>query len=300
MALLTIDARDGTLLSVRDTGLRVGPDGQPAPAVLLCDGIGCDGYIWRYLRPHLEKTCRVVHFHYRGHGQSEIPHDRSTLTVEQCADDGWHVLDHLGIDRAVLMGHSMGVQVILEAGWRQPSRAVALVALCGSFERPLDTFHGSDLGHRLLPLVSGAALRWSSGLRDLWQRVVPTELAWRAAVATELNAAMVRRDDFVPYLQHMARMDPIVFVQFLEHAAEHSARAWLRSLTMPVLVVAGQKDNFTPASVSHQMAQSLPRAELCVVPAGSHAAPIELPELIELRLDTFVVRHELWPLLHTS
>lgn len=294
MALLTLAAADGTHLSVRDTGLRPVPGAPEPPVVVLCDGIGCDGYIWRYLRPHLEKSCRVVHFHYRGHGQSAIPDDPSTLTVQQCADDAWHVLSSLGIERAVLIGHSMGVQVILEAAWRQPIRAIALIAVCGSFERPLDTFHGSDLGHRLLPLVSGAAFRWSQGLRDLWQRAVPTELAWRAAVATELNAAMVRRDDFVPYLQHMARMDPLVFVRYLESAAEHSARAWLRSLTMPVLVVAGQRDNFTPALVSHQMAQVLPRAELCVVPAGSHAAPIELPDLLELRVDGFAQRHQLW------
>lgn len=288
MALVTVAAADGTELSVRDSGRRSGP------VVLLCDGIGCDGYIWRYLRPHLEKTCRVVHFHYRGHGQSAIPGDRATLTIEQCADDAWQVLERLGVQSAVLIGHSMGVQVILEAAWRQPQRATALVALCGAFERPLDTFHGSDLGHRLLPLVTGAALRWSTGLRDLWQRAVPTEWAWRLAVATELNPAMVRRDDFLPYLQHMARMDPVIFVQYLQSVAEHSARAWLRSLAMPVLIVAGERDNFTPAGVSRQMTHLLPNATYCLVPAGSHAAPIELPDLIELKVDAFARRHALW------
>ncbi len=288
MALLTLAAADGTELSVRDTGRRNGP------TVLLCDGVGCDGYIWRYLRPHLEKTCRVVHFHYRGHGQSEIPADRTTLSIEQCADDAWHVLDQLGVADAVLMGHSMGVQVILEAAWRQRARTRAVVALCGAFERPLDTFHGSDFGHRILPLVTGAAFRWPAKLRDLWQRVVPTETAWKMAVATELNAAMVRRDDFLPYLQHMARMDPVIFVHYLQSVADHSARPWLRSLRMPVLVVAGERDNFTPAHVSQRMTLLLPNAEYCLVPSGSHAAPIELPDLIELRLDAFVRRHELW------
>lgn len=288
MPLLTLSAADGTSLSVRDTGRRKGP------TVLLCDGIGCDGYIWRYLRPHLEKRCRVVHFHYRGHGQSEIPQDRKTLTVEQCADDAWHVLDQLGVDEAVLIGHSMGVQVILEAAWRQKQRTRAVVALCGAFERPLETFHDTDIGHRLLPLVTGAALRWSEGLRDLWRRVVPTEMAWRMAVATELNASMIRREDFLPYLTHMARMDPVIFVEYLQNVADHSARAWLRSLTMPTLVVAGERDNFTPARVSAHMAHILPNAQLCIVPAGSHAAPLELPDLIELKLDAFARQHALW------
>lgn len=282
-----VSAADGTLLSVRVTG-------QPSgPAVLLCDGIGCDGYIWRYLRPVLERQCRVVHFHYRGHGQSEIPNRLETLTLEQCAADGWHVLDALDIREAVLMGHSMGVQTILEAARQQPQRVRGLVPVCGAFERPLDTFQDSDIGARLLPVLTGAAMRWQGGLRKLWQQVVPTELAYQMAVATEINPRMIRRDDFLPYLRHMSRMEPLVFLQYLQSVANHSARPWLASLEMPVLVVAGQRDHFTPGRLQQQLAALIAGAELCEVPGGSHTAPLELPELIELRLANWSRRHHL-------
>ena len=287
MPALFVATPDGSLLSLRVTGRSDGP------AVLLCDGVGCDGYIWRYLRPALERRCRVVHFHYRGHGQSEEPDDQSTLTIEQSARDAWTVLDHLGIAKATLMGHSMGVQVILQAAHLQPERTEALVPMCGAFERPLDTFQGHDFGSRVLPFLTGAALRYQAGLRKLWQRWLPTELAYQLSVATEINAKMIRRDDFLPYLAHMSRLDPLVFLAFLQSAALHSARHCLPGLSMPALVVAGQRDNFTPGRLQHELAELLAQGELLEIPGGSHTAPLELPDLIELRMELWSRRHGL-------
>ena len=42
------------------------------PAIVLSDGIGCDGFAWKYLQPHLAKTHRVLHWHYRAHGRSDV------------------------------------------------------------------------------------------------------------------------------------------------------------------------------------------------------------------------------------
>lgn len=276
-----VPAGDGVDLSVRHWP-RV-----DAPVVLLCDGIGCDGYIWRYLRPALERRCAVVHLQYRGHGKSATPSDHSSLTIEQCARDAWTALRAcgLGAGKAAIVGHSMGVQVALEAAHQNADQVAALVLVCGAFERPLDTFQGSDLGSKLLPVLSGAALKYQQGLRNLWQRAMPTEWAYRLAVATEINAQMIRREDFLPYLRHMARMDPLVFLAFLQSVAHHSARRYLPQLAMPALVVAGQRDNFTPHRLQKELAEQLPDAELCEIPGGSHTAPLELPDLLELRLE---------------
>jgi pimeloyl-ACP methyl ester carboxylesterase len=181
----------------------------------------------------------------------------------------------------------MGVQVILQLAHDAPERVKALVAVCGAFERPLDTFHNTDLGHQLLPLLTGAAFRFPAPLRRFWQRTVPTEMAWRLATATEINGQLIARDDFLPYLQHLARMDPLVFLAFLQAASDHSARTWLRSLAMPTLVFAGDRDHFTPKHLQEQMSLLVPDAEYCLMPGGSHAAPLELPELLELRLEAF-------------
>ncbi len=289
MAASFVTAADGTQLSVRVTGLANGP------ACVLLDGIGCDGYIWRYLRPFLRRHARVIHMHYRGHGLSAIPQDDKTLTIEQCGHDVWQVLDSLHVQDVILFGHSMGVQVALATAHQNPQRIHALVLACGAFEKPLDTFHGSDLGARVLPVLSGALFRWTDKVRDAWQRYLPTEAAYWLAVATEINSKMIRRDDFLPYLAHMSKMDPVVFMKFLQSAAAHSSRAYLHELTAPALVVAASQDHFTPAHLSQQLAHLLPNAEICMMPGASHAAPLELPDLLELRLEEFARRVALWP-----
>ena len=118
--------------------------------VLLCDGIGCDGYVWRYLRADLADRFGL-HPHYRGHGRTAPPRDPARVTIEDLADDVACVLDDALVDRAVLIGHSMGVQVALETYRRHPRRVAGLVLVCGAASHPLKTFRGSATLEEMLP-----------------------------------------------------------------------------------------------------------------------------------------------------
>lgn len=287
MSARDVIARDGTRLSVRVTG---NPDG---PVLLLADGIGCDGYIWKYVRAAFEPRMRVVHVHHRGHGASAVPTDLQSLRIEVLADDLWQICDALEIERAILWGHSMGVQVILEAAHQAPERVIALLPTCGAFETPLRTFRDSDVASRVLPWVQRAIGADDGRIRGLWRRLVPTDAAYWIAVATEVNGRMIRRGDFLPYLDHLADMDPAVFVQLLSAVASHSTRGYLPSLTMPALVFSGARDNFTPAHLGRELAELLPDGEFCLIPGGSHTAPLELPDLLVLRAEEFFAAHSI-------
>ncbi len=284
MSTHVIDAADGTPLSVRVSGT------EGAPIVVLCDGIGCDGYIWKYVQRDFGDRLRFIHPHYRGHGLSALPKDDATLTIEQLADDIWHVCDQLGAENVVLWGHSMGVQVTLEAAHRQPHRVRALLPTCGAFERPLDTFHGNSIASQVLPWVRSALLARPDSARRFWERLVPTEFSYWFATATEINGRMIQREDFSPYLEHLARMDPLVFAELLHGVANHTTRPYLADLTMPALVFAGSRDHFTPGILAAELVQLLPDAVLCTIPGGSHTAPLELPDLVTLRAEAFFER----------
>src|SRR3954467_10153077 len=73
--------RDHTPIFYRVTGV------AGAPAVVFCDGIGCDGYVWKYLERALASNHTVVHWHYRGHGRTPPPRDPRRVDVEDLADD---------------------------------------------------------------------------------------------------------------------------------------------------------------------------------------------------------------------
>lgn len=262
--------------------------GTGGPAIVLCDGVGCAGYIWRRLAPELARRHRVIHWNYRGHGRSGHPHDPERVTVADAADDLRAVLDAAGEERVVLAGHSMGVQVVLEAYHRAPERVAAMVLVCGSPGRPLDSFHDSPLLGVVFPYVKELVLLVPHLVRAVFQKILPTRLALEIGLMIEVNRQLLPPEDMAQYLGELAGVDPAVFVRTLADAARHDATEYLPEVDVPTLVVAGERDGFTPLRRSMAMQAMIPRSDLLVLPAGTHTGPLEHPELVALRLQKFL------------
>lgn len=267
--------------------------GAGEPTLLLCDGVGCAGYAWRYLVEHFRDRHRVVHWHYRGHGLSAPPRDLGRLEIADHAEDAKRVLDHLGVDGAVLLGHSMGVQVILELYRLHPGRVRGLIPICGSYGHVLDTFHGTGALKSIFPTI----YRFATGpltkplVQAFWKWAVPSSAAYALAETVEINPKLVNPDDFRPYLEHLGSMDVEVFARCLAGASRHTAEDLLSRIRVPTLVVAGERDGFTPSWLSEKMHREIPGAEFLFLPTGTHTAPIELPDLLDLRIEKFLCDH---------
>jgi pimeloyl-ACP methyl ester carboxylesterase len=278
----TVESFDGTTIWYRLIG-----SGEPTLA--LCDGVGCDGYVWKYLIPHLENKCRMVHYNYRGHGKSDPPENLENLGIEECVEDLKAVLDDAGVNRpAVLVGHSMGVQVILEFWHRYPERVRALIPVTGSYGKAIDHVHESGLAKQILPLVKYVVTNFNPMVKEVWRRLLHSEFAFLYATRFEINADLIKKGDFFPYLEHLSRMDPLVFTRTVEGAARHTAEPYLHEIKVPTLIVAGEADKFTPYWLSRRMHTMIPNSQLLTLPMGSHTGPIELPELTNLRIEKFL------------
>lgn len=282
---------DDTPLYYEHYGLPVGE----APVVVLCDGIGCDGFIWKYLLPRLEGELTILHGHYRGHGLSGRPAESSHYTIADSVRDLISILDHAGADEALVLGHSMGVQVSLEVALSHPERVSGLGLFCGSFGRPLDTWHDHDMLRTALPFAKKVIAQIATPLEFLLKTLMPTEIGWQVAQATEVDGRRLRKDDFLPYLEHLANMDLMVFLHMLDEAANHSTEGRLGDVACPALVVGGERDRFTPFWVSEVMAEGLPDAELHMIKDGTHTAPLEQAQLFEVLVDDWMERQGLGP-----
>jgi pimeloyl-ACP methyl ester carboxylesterase len=257
-------------------------------ALVCCDGIGCDGFAWKYIVRDFAGRHRIIRWHYRGHGRSGVPRDPARVGFDDISSDLEAVLHATRISRAVVLGHSMGVQVALEHHRRRPDQVLGLVLICGSYGLPLDTFHDSKALRILLPSMIAAAEKYPQAMSLIWRLTASGELAYQIATHFEVNGRLVHRDDFLPYFRHLASMDPQLFLGMLKHASEHSALDHLPQVNVPTLIVAGTNDTFTPYRLSEEMRSRIPGAELLTVPGGTHVAPIEQPELITLRLEKFL------------
>ncbi|HEY7725788.1 MAG TPA: alpha/beta hydrolase [Anaeromyxobacteraceae bacterium] len=273
--------RDGTRIWWREAGAGRTP-------VLCTDGVGCAGYVWDRLFPWLARSRRVLHWNYRGHGNTPPPADPARCTLRDCVDDVIAVLDAAGERRAVLAGHSMGVQVSLEVHRRAPERVAGLILLCGSPSRPLETFHGSAALGRVFPWLRDLVLAFPGLAGHAFRRLVPSELAMQVGLWLEVNRQLVRREDLRRYFDDLSRVDPASFVRLLDSAAEHDATDHLPAVDVPALVVGGERDTFTPLALSERMHRAIPGSEMLVLPAGSHMGPLEHQELVQLRLEKFL------------
>ncbi len=276
--------------AIDGTGLYYTVEGEGPIDFLLCDGLGCDGFIWRYLRPTLLKQGRIIHLHMRGHGQSDPPRSRGPLHIARFADDWRPVLDAVGSRKAIALGHSMGVQVALELWHRHPDPIAGLVLICGSYQNPAATFHEGGGLQRLLPMLERATRVGGRTLRRVWRRLVALPLAYHVAKVGEIHPDLMRREDFDAYIDHLSRMDPHVFMRALKGAARHSADGYLDRIDVPVLIVGGTEDTFTPGRLSDEMARRMPDAKLVMVEEGTHTVPLEHASLVNLEVAHFAER----------
>jgi pimeloyl-ACP methyl ester carboxylesterase len=300
-------AADGTRLYVRE---RPGPSGKLVRSAsegaegarvlssdrdtageitaILCDGICCDGYIWKYLWDDLSSVARVVHWNYRGHGRSAAPADPARIGIPAHADDLDCVRRHVGDGPVVLIGHSMGCQVVLEAYRQRPERVLGLVLLCGSSGKMTETFHGTDLLARVLPRLLRLAESRPGLMRSIWSRI-PVQTALRVALATgEVDKNWLDPEDLVPYLEHATHMDFLLFVRMLHEAGSYAADDFLTTVDVPALVVAAQNDTFTPHQLAERMAAALPKGELVTVSNATHVAPLEQRHEVGARVSAFI------------
>ena len=255
---------------------------------ILSDGVLCDGFIWKYLWGALAPVVPVAHWHYRGHGRSGIPADPDRISVAALADDLDHVRRHIGDPPCVLFGHSLGCQVALEAYRLRPDKIKAMVLLCGSFGNVTSTFHGGPVLDLILPQLLDVAQRLPDVVRAVWSRL-PPKLSLKIALKSgEIDSERVHAEDVLPYLSHMTQVDFPMFLRMLRAAGEHSAADLLPQIDVPVLVIAGERDTFTPSFLAQTMAEALPKGELLMVPRGTHVTPIEQPDLVNARMTEFL------------
>ena len=260
------------------------------PGLVLLDGIGCDGWAWTHIQPHLALRNRVVHPHYRGHGRSGRVLNLESATIDTLTDDLVRVLDATGLSRTVVVAHSMGTQVALELYRRCPERVRAMVLVCGSSGRITHTFHGNDLLHRMLPVLIDKVRKYDSIARALWGRLPPA-LSYRVAGwLREVDGAALRPEDFKLYVEHLSDIDLDLYLSLLREAGAHSAEEVLGEIHIPTLVIAAERDTFTPRDIVKRMADAIPGAIYRELAGASHAAPSEQPQQINAHIDEFLAK----------
>lgn len=284
----------GLIEAIDGTRLFYGVAGE-GPACLLLDGVGCDGWAWNLIQPHLRKSLRTIHSHYRGHGRSGSLVDSQRNDITDMADDTFRVLDHLGVEETIIVAHSMGTQVALEMVRTSPQRVRAMVLICGSSGEVTHTFHGNDMLHRVLPVLIEKVDQYRPLARALWGRLPPSLSYKIARLIGEIDGPTIKAEDFQQYVEHLSDIDLDLYLAMLQRAGDHSAADLLPEIRIPTLVIAAERDTFTPPEVVQKLADGIPDAEYVELAGASHAAPLERASVINAHIDDFLAEAGIMP-----
>jgi pimeloyl-ACP methyl ester carboxylesterase len=264
-------------------------DGGKHLPVVFINGWSCaDGYWARIAPAVVEAGHPAVLLDARGHGQSGLPRAPGwaarglrpeDVSADRMARDVIEVLDDAGIDRAVLCGHSMGVQLMVEACRVAPERAAGLIPIAGTFENPVRTFADLRVLDHLYPLGE-VVFRYTPFeiLRPVIKRTATPSLGRRVIRTIRVGGEKVQAADIAGHMSHLGYVNFSVLMKMMSALRAHETAEFLPHIAVPTLVLAGRRDLFTPPKVQQRMADLIPDSEIVWFDEGGHLLPVEEPE----------------------
>jgi pimeloyl-ACP methyl ester carboxylesterase len=263
--------------------------------VVISNGLGTSPAAWPAVSGQ-DSGFRVATWYYRGTAGGDRPSDESRVRIEDHVDDLLALMDHEGIDKALLACWSLGVNVGFEFARAHPDRVAGLLAVAGV---PGGTFRAM-----FGPLRVPRRFRHDIGVAAarLGRRMGP-QLSWmsRRVPLNRVTSAVISHSGFVLPRATPDRLVPTL-QQFREHdfrwyftlaigAAEHEPMD-LAFIHVPVTLVAGRYDVLTSMHDMVDAASRIPHAELHLLP-GSHFLPLEFPDELAAELRRLAERTDL-------
>lgn len=226
--------------------------GRGDPALVFIHGWSCDRSHWAAQVPAFSKSHRVVALDLAGHGESG--RGRKAWTIEAFGEDVRAVVERLDLPRVVLVGHSLGGPVALEAARLMPQRVAGVIGV--------DTLHDVERSQTKEEREAFLA-PWRADYKETLARLGPVHLfrPWN-------DPALVRR-----ILAQMSSAPPDVALPLLEASLDYDAAKALARSRVPIhLLNADLHPTDLAAARRHA-----PRIDLTLIAGASHFAMIEDP-----------------------
>ncbi len=260
------------------------------PPLVFCYGLVCSVLHWTYQIQELRQDHQTIWMDYRGHQNSPLPADFDSVNLERLTLDLEQMLDHLGIPEAVILGHSMGVNVALEFYKKNPHRVKGLVLANGTPHRPLESLVLTNALEPGFNFLSWLGDKQPAALRFLWKSQKRNPLVHSIIGKLGFNSKLTPKADVAQYVDQFADLDPRVFLRLIGAYRDYDCTPWLHEVKVPTLVVAGENDRIIPLYQQEMLNQLIPDSELFVVENGSHCPQMDLPEVVNAKIREFLGR----------
>lgn len=284
MGYRSVTSADGTRLRAWDN------QGRGVP-VVISNGLGTPHDAWPAINRQTDRY-RVMTWDHRGLCGSERPADESRITVADHTADFFAVMDAYGVDRAVVIGWSVGVNVAFEAALREPERIAGVLAVAGvpggTFEallHPLPRFlrpRAGRVGSHLMRYLGPVLNRLGDGLPGTPER------GFDARGISTVGQDLVHGDIVLRVLRQFANHDWPWYSRLARAVGDHPPMD-LAKIDMPVTYLAGTWDAITSAERMRAASRDTRGSEYVELPA-THYVPLQFPDRMATELDSLINR----------
>ena len=238
--------------------------------LLFLHGVGGGHHAWEDQVPYFGGLGYPSHaWDQPGYGKSAIvePYD-----LEQVSAALARLIESLGGEPVVLIGHSMGGLIAQETYVRHPKlvKAMALCFTSPAFAGGSSEFTKQFLAARIGPLDQGKSMA------EIAAKLIPT-MGSHSKLAEQI----------------MAGVPPDTYRKAVQLLTTFDRRKELPDIKVPALLVAGSEDKVAPPSVMEKMASKIPGAEYALMPECGHLGPMDRPDAFNAILLGFLKRHGL-------
>lgn len=241
------------------------------PALVILHGIGSRATSWAPVAEALAASYEVIAIDHRGHGASS--HPATGYLIDDYADDLSAVIDLLGLERPLVMGHSLGGMTTLEWARRHPDRAAAIVLEDAPMRRG---------GPGVEELFDGWIATSQLPVEEVRARYAADNPGWSPA-------DIARRADAV------TSVAPGVFVEMKEYMLAQGGISTVPTyagVVSPVLLVYGdvEQGGMVPDFDARAFGETVPNAELAHIAGGSHSLHRDSPQAFLAAVEPFLAR----------
>lgn len=277
MAYTTTD--DGVRLHFEETGTGV-------PLVFLHEFAG-DHRSWEQQVRHFARTFRCIVLSARGYPPSDVPADRGAYSQDRAVLDVVAVLDSLNIEKAFIVGNSMGGFTALHFALRHPDRTFgSVVGGCGYGAHP-----DKEAGFRSeSEKVALAFDTEGSAQMSTWYGVGPARVQFLAKDPRghAEHVAVLAEHDAVGAANTMRGVQ-------MERPSLYAMADELAACVPPILIIAGDEDNGA-LETDLMLKRTIPRCGLAILPKSGHVTNLEEPVFFNNLVERFItaVEHDKW------
>jgi pimeloyl-ACP methyl ester carboxylesterase len=246
-----------SLIENRGAKIHWDQQGRGEP-VLMIMGLGWASNMWHRTRPMLAPHYHTIAFDNRGAGRSDV--SPGPYSIALLASDAAAVLDAAGVERAHILGVSMGGMIAQEFALQYPDRVHSLILGCTAAGGPHVVQADADAIQLLFRRDSNAEERAKAAVPFIYDSGTPRErIAQDLAVLSE----------WYPNAEgYMAQLQGILAWE---------AHSRLGNIKAPTLVIHGENDRLVPAANGRMIAGRIPRARLVMLPHASHIFMTDQP-----------------------